>query len=78
MDNDMSPTWKESEALIVEKVTRHELNLIDLGKKFDRMMDSQTEILVEVAKLKVKSGIWGFIGGAIPILVGVLWILLKS
>lgn len=36
------------------------------------------QILVDLAKLKVKSGIWGLIGGSIPILVSLAYMLLKK
>jgi len=39
---------------------------------FTKLRDQQIKILVEIAKLKVKSGIWGIIGGAIPIIVYLL------
>lgn len=36
------------------------------------------ELKVEIAKLKVKSGIWGLMGGAIPVGIGLLVWLLQS
>lgn len=40
-----------------------------LDSKFEGIHDRFTEVLVEIAKLKIKSGIWGLIGGAIPVLI---------
>ena len=36
-------------------------------------------IKIEIAQLKVKSGVWGLIGGAIPVAVGLaIWLLTKN
>ena len=38
--------------------------------------NTQTNILVQVSALKVKAGIWGLIGGAIPVIIGLaIWII---
>lgn len=39
---------------------------------FNKMYELVTQVRIDVAKLKVKSGIWGLIGGAIPIIAYVL------
>ena len=36
---------------------------------FNKVNDKITKILVEIAVLKVKSGIWGVIGGTIPVVI---------
>lgn len=38
----------------------------ELTKIRKTMADNHSALLVEIAKLKVKSGIWGFAAGAIP------------
>ena len=38
----------------------------------------QTTILVQISALKVKSGIWGLIGGAIPVIIGLAIWAIKS
>lgn len=35
--------------------------------EFDSLRSEQTKVLVEIATLKVKAGIWGLIGAAIPV-----------
>lgn len=36
---------------------------------FTKVNDKITKILVEIAVLKVKSGIWGAVGGSIPVVI---------
>ena len=36
---------------------------------FGKLNDRLTEVRIEIAKLKIKAGIWGIIGGAIPVLI---------
>ncbi|MCP4599011.1 MAG: hypothetical protein GY847_00450 [Proteobacteria bacterium] len=36
-----------------------------------------TKIHIEIATLKVKSGVWGLVGGAIPVVLGLAYVLLK-
>jgi hypothetical protein len=33
---------------------------------------------VEIAKLKIKAGMWGVIGGMIPVIAAILFVLLKG
>ena len=42
------------------------------------LAETQTKILVQVSALKVKAGIWGLIGGAIPVAIGLAIWFLKS
>ncbi len=37
-----------------------------------------TRIHIEIATLKVKSGVWGLVGGAIPVMLGLTYMLLKN
>ena len=36
---------------------------------FTKLYEQLTQVRIEIAKLKVKSGIWGVIGGAIPVVI---------
>ena len=40
-----------------------------IDEHFDKINDRLTEVRIEIAKLKIKAGIWGLIGGAVPILI---------
>lgn len=40
-----------------------------LDSQFNRLNDRVTEVRIEIAKLKVKAGIFGIIGGLIPIAI---------
>ncbi len=37
-----------------------------------------TKIHIEIATLKVKSGVWGLVGGAIPVVLGVAYVILRK
>lgn len=40
--------------------------------------ENLSKLKVEIAKLKVRAGVWGVMGGAIPILIALsLWVLTK-
>lgn len=40
--------------------------------------DKIPDISTAIATLKVKSGIWGLIGGAIPTTIGIVFILIRT
>ena len=39
---------------------------------------TQNEIQSEIAALKVKSGVWGFVAGALPSAAAFVWYMLKG
>ena len=47
------------------------ITLKDLNSKMD-------QVRLEVAGLKVKAGIWGLVGAAIPVLLGLSIVLIKA
>jgi hypothetical protein len=54
-----------------------ELERLDVGMK--ELNKTLTAIQVEIATLKVKSGVWGALGASVPILVAtVIWLLTKK
>ena len=56
--------WSEYERMVIHR-------LDSLEGKVDKLV-------TDVAGLKVKAGIWGLIGGAIPVVIGVAYIILRS
>ncbi len=42
-----------------------------LNGKMDDFLEDQQKMKVEIAVLKIKSGIWGAIGASIPIAIGI-------
>jgi len=63
--------WNEYQKLVLHEL--HELNL-----KFDKNSQDIQNIREQVAKLKVKSGVWGAIGGMIPIIIALVLIFLSK
>lgn len=46
------------------------------SKCLNEIKKEQTAIKVEIAKLKVKAGIWGLISGAVPVAIGLgIWLI---
>jgi hypothetical protein len=43
-----------------------------IEEHFNDLRKELVLVQIEIAKLKVKSGIWGVIGGSIPVLMGLL------
>jgi len=70
--------WDEYKKLILKEIK----DLSDKTSRLEKRMDTQMELIStireDIAGLKVKSGIWGFIGGGIPSLVAVITILLYT
>jgi len=50
-----------------------------IQEQFDKVNELITNARLDIAGLKVKSGIWGLIGGSIPVLITiVLYICLRK
>ena len=66
-------TWKEWSKHVLMELKR----LSDKSDQLDKKLDDRlTQLAIEIAKLKVKSSIWGMLGGALPVLIGLLiWLL---
>lgn len=43
-----------------------------LNNHFFKIQEQLTLIRIDVAKLKIKSGIWGLMGGLIPVLISII------
>ena len=68
--------WAEYSKLVLHELQRlnkcREGDLKEFGEFKDCVKRSFEGIRIDLAVLKVKAGVWGFIGAAIPILVLVL------
>ena len=63
--------WNEYSKMVLKELENNE-------KDHKIMMDKLNKIQVEIAMLKVKSGVWGAIAGAIPVIIAFIFYLLKS
>ena len=51
----------------------------EMNNKLDKIKDNYIQKLnIEIAMLKVKSGVWGLIGGSIPVILVLLMKLIKG
>lgn len=57
--------WAEYSKLVLTKLEEHEDILKDINKEL-------TNVRVEIGMLKVKSGVWGLIGGLIPVAIALI------
>ena len=63
--------WNEYSRLVLAELERLNIN-------YQRIEEGQTSIRIEIGKLQIKSGVWGLIDGTIPIVVTILFLLLKN
>ena len=57
--------WSKYEKMVIDKLDAHD-------DKFSGIEDKLTQILVDIATLKVKAGVWGGIGGLIPAIIAIV------
>jgi hypothetical protein len=69
--NGMANGWSGYGKLVLAELER-------LNKNVKEVEKSQQKIQIEIAMLKVKSGVWGAIAGAIPATVVAIYIIIKS
>jgi hypothetical protein len=60
---------------VVETLKEHQVRITALHDSHHKF---ETLVLVELAKLKVKAGTWGAIGGGIPVVGAILLYVLKG
>jgi len=70
MNDNHNDTWEEWSKYILNE-------LVSLNKRTDDINKQLTQIHVELATLKVKSGIWGAIAGFIPAVIASIYFLIK-
>ena len=57
--------WSKYEKMVIDKLDDHD-------DKFSGIQDKLTQIQVDIATLKVKAGVWGGIGGLIPVIIAIV------
>lgn len=79
--------WAKQVANEIEKVMRgvesNHTDIVELKRQLTKLQEtvnmaltecqSVPEMKVDIARLKVKAGIWGLIGGTIPVIVMILF-----
>jgi len=67
---DSQDGWDTYSKLVLAKLDDHDDLLKDINKEL-------TQIRVEISMLKVKSGVWGLIGGLIPVTIALAVAILR-
>ena len=57
--------WGQYQKLVMDKLGEHD-------EKFGSIESKLTQIQVDIATLKVKAGVWGGIGGLIPVVIAII------
>jgi len=57
--------WQEYQRLVLYELKAHTDTLADFGKEL-------TNVKVEIGMLKVKAGLWGLLGGLVPVAFAVV------
>ena len=57
--------WSKYEKMVIDKLDDHD-------DKFSGIENKLTQIQVDIATLKVKAGVWGGIGGLIPVVIAIV------
>ena len=57
--------WSKYKKMVIDKLDDHD-------DKFNGIEDKLTQIQVDIATLKVKAGVWGGIGGLIPVVIAIV------
>ena len=65
-------SWDEYRKYVIDKLDAHSGHF---GEMFKRLGN----IEVEIAKLKIKAGVWGALAGAIPVAITIIvWLIVKK
>lgn len=68
--------WIEYRRLVLSELTRLNENILNLGMKVDSLnsqrLESISHLYVAVAMLQVKAGVWGLLGGFVPVILAIL------
>lgn len=68
-------SFEEYQKLILSELKRLSVNQKSTDEKMNTM---HVDIASKIAALQVKAGIWGLIGGLIPVLIGTIFLFLKK
>lgn len=63
--------WNEYQRLVMDSIETH-------TEQLGKISETLTLIRIEIGMLKVKAGVWGLLGGAIPAVGTILLILWKG
>lgn len=87
MDSSEGQGWREYQKLVLNELRRLDTNLekltdrIDAAVKHERsnrqisetaMQSDIRKISLEVRELKIKAGVWGLLGGLLPVLTALM------
>lgn len=49
-----------------------------LQESHEKLQEEVTQVRIEIAKLKVQSGVWGLIAGAIPVAILIVLLIVRG
>ena len=67
---DLDDTWQEYSKFVLAELKRLNNQIATIDYKISKLKDEEiSKLRIEIATLKVKSSIFGVIGGGIPVLI---------
>jgi hypothetical protein len=80
--NETEKDWAKSRLFVMNELNRHVKCLDEVGTKLDQILATLQEMKINEARFttefKIKSGFWGILGGAILVLIELVYQLLKN
>ncbi len=80
--NGTGKDWDKAKLFVMNELNRHAKGLESVGEKLDQIISTLNEMKVNEARFttefKIKSGFWGIFGGAIMVLMELVYHLLKK
>lgn len=77
----MENGWNEWSKFVLKELERQSDCIDEVNKSIARLTHDMNkrfeEVNIEIATLKVKAGLWGALGGAIPVALGLLIMFIK-
>lgn len=74
--------WKESRELVASELTRLNRNIEGLNERLDKVGTElhiqNTKMAVLRSEFNIKSGLWGFLAGAVPAAIAIVYEILHK
>jgi hypothetical protein len=67
--------WNEYRRLVLAELTRLTERIDGLSAQISRL---ESDVAVLKSEIRLKSGVWGAIAGAIPAAVAIVWIITRA
>jgi hypothetical protein len=77
-DSKSIDSWNEWGKHVLAELERLSSSCVVIDERVQRIDARVRGIEIEIGMLKVKSGVWGLVGGMIPVLIGITLMILSK